>query len=536
MSRLALGRLSALAALFCIVPPLLAMSPGMLAGALPVVIATFLSASLGLLGAHYLGRRAGSVLAVAGFGALAVGPAFAGLSAAALGGLAVALVLEWLLADQRDRTAAAGAGLVVMLVTAASVALSPVPASALGQGGLAAVLLPFAPLVGLCLTMREMQRRLAAGARADLKARQREDIMLAAADVAVALVDKGAHVLDASAEAGRLLMQGPLALDGRGLIDRVLIADRPAFLTAVASAALDGVSQSLRLRLATGLANPANPVPPTFATFDLQIRPAQGVFGEAAIVISRAAEEAASESLLSVAGPGLFSTLSHEIRTPMNAILGFSEILANEALAPRGVAQVAEYASIIHRSARDAFSVTRSVVDLLRVEAGEFTGESENIYLSELIGGVFAHISGREPDGGCSFDIEAALSDDAVVSGEPRAVRMLMSTLVEGLLTAQNHAVDMVCAITSVDGRPAVTINARPRPGIVVTAGKHEALLAVVGVLVRRLAAVTGAEVEFDPPNGARLIFGAAVPVPVRRHRPETPSAAASLIPLRKSA
>ena len=180
--------------------------------------------------------------------------------------------------------------------------------------------------------------------------------------------------------------------------------------------------------------------------------------------------------------------------------------------------------------------MTRSVVDLLRVEAGEFTGETENIYLSEVLGGVFANVSGREPDGGSTFDIEAALSDDAVVVGEARAVRMLLSTLVEGLLTARNHAVDMVCAISSVDGRPAVIINARSRSSAIVKAGKHDALLAVVTVLVRRLAAVIGAEVEFDPPNGARVIFGAAVPVPVRRHRPDVPAATAPLIPMRKSA
>ena len=531
------GRLVALAGVVCVVPPLMLLSPALLAAGLPVVVASFVSAALALVGVHYRSALLASVLAVCGVAALALAPLFEGLSAGVVVVAALAVALEILIASglAQRRVAMLGCGVLIGVAIVAYGSAAPVAAA--GQVALAVVLLPLAPLVILFIGMHRLRRQHQARTGGAMVALRREEAMLDAGDVAVMLADSAAQVLDVTASAARLLDGAAGSLLGRGLVDRVLIADRPAFLNAVSDAALSAVSQTLTLRLATGAMASERPGPLTFGRFALTIRPSSGGAGTVAVVMRAAAGEEATDTLLRLAGPDLFATLSHEVRTPMNAILGFSEILSNEALAPRDPVQVAEYASIIHRSAHDAFAVTRAVVDLLRVEAGEFEAGGQPVFLAEALGGVIATISGREPEGGCTFDIEAALSDDAQVEADPQALRILLSTLIEGLMTARSGALDIVCAITSVEGRPAVTMSVRPRVELPVKDLKHAALLQVVGLLVRRIAGTLAAEVEFDPPHGARLVFGVSAAVPVRRHRPaETAVSSRPVVPLRKSA
>ena len=63
--------------------------------------------------------------------------------------------------------------------------------------------------------------------------------------------------------------------------------------------------------------------------------------------------------------------MSHELRTPLNAIIGFSEMLTNETLT-FDAARKLEYARLINESGRHLLSVVNGILDMSKMETGNF--------------------------------------------------------------------------------------------------------------------------------------------------------------------
>ena len=80
--------------------------------------------------------------------------------------------------------------------------------------------------------------------------------------------------------------------------------------------------------------------------------------------------------------------MSHDLRTPLNAILGFSELIQGQFLGPIGKEKYLSYARDIHESGQILLSMINDILDLSKIEAGNFELHEADISIDELISTV----------------------------------------------------------------------------------------------------------------------------------------------------
>lgn len=79
------------------------------------------------------------------------------------------------------------------------------------------------------------------------------------------------------------------------------------------------------------------------------------------------------------------ANMSHEIRTPLNAILGFADTMHSEIFGPLGSERYLDYADGIVTSGRHLLELINDLLDISRIEAGEYPIRRESVAVSELI-------------------------------------------------------------------------------------------------------------------------------------------------------
>ena len=101
----------------------------------------------------------------------------------------------------------------------------------------------------------------------------------------------------------------------------------------------------------------------------------------------QALEDAREEAERANAAKSRFlATMSHELRTPLNAIIGFSEMLANEEMMRLDKARRHEYATLIGESGHHLLSVVNGILDMSKIESGNFEITPEPFAPAPVIG------------------------------------------------------------------------------------------------------------------------------------------------------
>jgi signal transduction histidine kinase len=78
------------------------------------------------------------------------------------------------------------------------------------------------------------------------------------------------------------------------------------------------------------------------------------------------------------------ANMSHELLTTLNAIMGFSELIASEMFGPIGNPRYRDYANLIHDSGDQLLELINGVLDMSKIEAGEFELSEEQFDLEEV--------------------------------------------------------------------------------------------------------------------------------------------------------
>jgi two-component system, NtrC family, sensor kinase len=163
------------------------------------------------------------------------------------------------------------------------------------------------------------------------------------------------------------------------------------------------------------------------------------------------------------------ANMSHELRTPLNAILGFSQVLREEMVGEVNEKQ-AEYLDDILSSAHHLLSLINDVLDLSKVEAGQFELEIAPFSLRDSLERGVVMVRERATRDGVRIAL-AADPDADVVKGDERRVRQVIFNLLSNAVkfTPEGGVVDV--SAKRVDGEIHVSVT-DTGPGL--APGDHE--------------------------------------------------------------
>ncbi len=254
-------------------------------------------------------------------------------------------------------------------------------------------------------------------------------------------------VLFVSPAAERLLGARINELANHGLFDRVHVADRPAYLTALADAAALGEARSVEVRIRRGSDTQSRG--DRFVWIEMHCRPldraapaARPGEREVVAVLHDVSERKTQESALVVAraeaeranaAKGRFlAVMSHELRTPLNAIIGFSEMMANESLM-LDPARKTEYARLINESGRHLLSVVNGILDMSKMETGNFAIVPEPFAPAPAIASCCDLLALKARDAGVELKTRIAADLPEVVA-DRRALHQILINLVSNAI------------------------------------------------------------------------------------------------------
>ena len=119
------------------------------------------------------------------------------------------------------------------------------------------------------------------------------------------------------------------------------------------------------------------------------------------------------------------ANVSHELRTPLNGILGFSEIILEDAKD----SETREFAQTIHQSGQHLLSVVNDMLDVAKIEAGHMTLEPVVTQIRALLNEVaLLHTNSAEQKG---LKLHTLLEDDLPeqMCTDPTRLRQVINNL-----------------------------------------------------------------------------------------------------------
>ena len=138
-----------------------------------------------------------------------------------------------------------------------------------------------------------------------------------------------------------------------------------------------------------------------------------------------------SERLANEAKSTFLANMSHEIRTPLTAILGFSEILKDRS---SNESDRDSAAKTIHRNGEHLLALVSDILDVSKIEAGEFEVESIQTPLQSLLNQAAQLYESRAADKGLQLSIMIDGQTPSTIHTDPTRLSQALFNLVSNAI------------------------------------------------------------------------------------------------------
>jgi len=150
------------------------------------------------------------------------------------------------------------------------------------------------------------------------------------------------------------------------------------------------------------------------------------------------------------------ANMSHELRTPLNAIIGFSEVMESKLFGPLGSDRYEEYARDIQASGAYLLGVINDILDMSKIEAGQFSVDREEIDLCPLIHETVKVISLQAAKKNIS--VETRIADSLRVHADRRAIKQIAINLLSNAVKFTGEGGRISVRVRNVAGALMLTI------------------------------------------------------------------------------
>lgn len=261
-------------------------------------------------------------------------------------------------------------------------------------------------------------------------------------------------VLFTSRSAEKLFGCRRFELSGSGLVDRIHVLDRPAYLTAFAEANEDGRTRRVEIRMRRDEAG-ASAAAPRYIWIEVALSPvvdedARSERNEVVVLLRdvterhdymnelqrarKLAEEASS------AKSHFLATIGHELRTPLNAIVGFSEMMSSGVVGEMSP-QHKEYATLIQQSGHHLLDVVKMLLDMSRLEAGKFELTTEPIAPESLVEPCLKMVDAMARQKSVRLMTDIPRSLPMLIADERACRQILINLLTNAVKFSKEHTV-----------------------------------------------------------------------------------------------
>ncbi len=122
------------------------------------------------------------------------------------------------------------------------------------------------------------------------------------------------------------------------------------------------------------------------------------------------------------------ANMSHELRTPLNSIIGFSQIISEQALGDLNIPKYQEYAADINASSLFLLDLINDLLNISRIEFGKVKPEFDRIELDKIIrSGMEIILAGAQKKG---IDLDFVSSTvDVTLYADPHHVTQILINL-----------------------------------------------------------------------------------------------------------
>lgn len=229
-----------------------------------------------------------------------------------------------------------------------------------------------------------------------------------------------------------------------GLLDRIHIADRPLYMTALSNSRSSekSVSAEFRVRRSTNSENE----PPDYIWLEMRVKKVMTEDGQnfhllavtRDISLSKSQEFALLEArdaaeTANIAKTRFLANMSHELRTPLNAIIGFSDVLNMELYGKLGNEKYNDYSRLINEAGEHLLSIVNNILDMSKLEVGKFSITPEPFELNSLLH-TCCDMMEREANEGKVQIIKEFDIDTQDILADSRAVKQMLINLLSNAI------------------------------------------------------------------------------------------------------